>query len=225
MIDSGPLKGDKMKSVFRTLGISLLLTLFFIACGGHGKDSSNGGDNSTTITKQLLRISPVKGFFHATKQIKQAADNSHFDLIPTAHAQSAVTIGFGNISGFCGILPNPPVSVAATVPFGLGQFTSGNCSAGSGVPDSDDGAIIRESGFIGNFQVSAAGTRTNAQSGRIEIYINNAIIHTMTMGTANSVEDLTHTFPVNKGDKLKVRYWQQIGDQERNLHVDIGFGN
>lgn len=219
-----------MTKVYRILTpmvMVLLIVAVIAACGGGSHSNTPGGSGGgsgspKTITKQLLNLNPVHLLSVSKKTVTQASA-FNWNLVESAYAQAPATptIGFNNLSGFCGTLPNPPVSVAAVVPFGLGSFTDGRCN----LPDTDDGVPVPENGFLGNWKCEARGTRTNAQSGRCEFYVNNQLVHTLTMGQSNSIEDLVTIKPVLKGDKVKVRYWQQPGDQEFNLKVGIGFGN
>jgi hypothetical protein len=230
---------NTVRRILTSAVMVLLLVAFIAACGGGGTSQnpnnppSNGGGGSTiTVVKQLFRMSPSKTFFYATQSVKKTvAQDFNWSLVPTANAQapSVPTIGRNNISGFCGTLPNPPVSVAAVVPFGLGNRLDGRCTT----PDVNGGVVIPEDGWIGNFTIDdtdTIGTRNSDQSGRVEYYINGQLIHTITRGVDadGHTEDLQsangHVFQVHAGDKVKVRYWQQAGDHESNIEWNIGFG-
>jgi hypothetical protein len=208
------------------IAVALLatLTLISVACGGgSGSNPSGGGGPQASLLRQVLHSAPVRGFFDGRRKFASTHAQG-FSLIPTANAQSAPTMGHGNFMGACGTLPNPTISVAATVLNNLGRLTDGRCGDRA-TPDSDSGAIVGEDGTLGNFEIYVSGTRTNDQSGRVEIYLDGQLVKTYTLGLlpAGVLKDSSSTLPVRAGQRLKVRYWQQAGDQETDLQVLVGW--
>lgn len=197
------------------------------ACGGM---SSGPGTTGHGISKSVFfNWKPTKLAQLATA--RQIASNSNPFVV---NAQS-VTTGGGNLSGFCDDIPMP-VSRAATVIFGLGRWTSGQCSD-SRSPDSSVGVTLPQAGQLGQLTVDAVGAGVAPDSGFMQLKIihlddtETIISLTCTLGMNSTPgrvhcedKDPTHNVNVVAGDQFSARIFVNAGDSFHAIRVTVQYG-
>src|SRR6185437_8718475 len=213
-----------MKRFARTLLLFIILlaasVITITACGGNKAP----GTITSGLSSFIFNSNPVG--FHVTKGF--GAARSALSSPFAVNAQSP-TPGGGNFSGFCNSI-NSPAGRGATVIYGLGLWTSGDCTSGGILADSDVGVSIPQSGQIGNVSVDAVGTGTGADdgivglsstgSGQIEIDVlhadgtRTASAISCTLGISNNAKvhcddktQSTHHTDVVAGDQVIARFW------------------
>lgn len=221
---------QRLKSVGRTaclvLASAIVTTAIITACGG-GSSGGGGGSNPLSRIFTFNGSNPV-GLHSNKNSVASRIAESSFQAVVEAQSPSP---GGGNFSGFCGTL-NPVSGHAAAVIFGIGRWSTAECSDGS-TPDSDVGVTIPQNGQIGNLTVDAVGTGTGTASGQMEV----KIIHadgtqtitqlTCSLGISNNAkvhcEDLSaaHQTNVSAGDQVSARIFWDPGDTYRALRVNF----
>lgn len=225
------------------IGRIVLLSLFMLAavvititaCGG---GLQNGG--GIGAARAFIFNSNPAGF-HITHGF--GATRASASGIFVVNAQ-ATTPGGGNFAGFCSTV-NPSTGRAATVLYGLGIWSSGDCSS-AGASDSDVGVTISQPGQIGNVSVDAVGTGTVADDGKVGLasaasgQIEVTVIHadgtravapiTCTLGVSNNAKvhcddktQTSHRTSVVAGDQVIAKFWYSAGDSYRAIRVNLEY--
>ena len=231
---------QRLKSLGRTiclvLASAIVTTAIITACGG----SSGGGGIVERARAFIFNANPLG--LHTTSGFgpgRRADGSSTF----TVNAQSP-TPGGGNFPGFCSSIA-PSSGRGATVVFGLGLWSSGDC-AGSGVPDSAVGVAIPASGQVGQLTVDAIGQGTGADDGKVGIdstgsgQIQLKVVHadgtetttpiSCTLGVSSpgakvhcEDKNAAHNTSVSAGDQIVARYWYNAGDSYNSIRVNVEY--
>lgn len=196
------------------------------ACGGNG-----GGMVPTPTALRALIFNSNPLGFHATSGFGPGRAAA---FSPFAVNAATTTPGGGNFPGFCNST-NPSSGRAATVMFGLGQWTSGDC-ANVGIPDATVGVAIPAAGQVGQLTVDAVGNGTGTDSGQLEVKLIHAdgsetitpITCTLGQSAAGAkvhCEDLNaaHNSNVAAGDQIAVRMFYDSGDQYNAIRVNVQY--
>ncbi|HKW74858.1 MAG TPA: hypothetical protein VJN64_04975 [Terriglobales bacterium] len=231
-----------MTHIGRITIISLLLlaaiTTVITACGSRTLGTSPGPIAAARAF--IFNSNPVG--LHTTRGFSQRAAASPAAF--TVNAQTT-TPGGGNFSGFCNSL-GPAAGRIALIPFGLGNFSDGNCNGSAGI--GDVGVAIPQNGQIGNVSLDAVGLGTGAEDGQVGLnstasgQIQVAVLHadgtqtfapiTCSLGVSTDVNskvhcddkgNAAHITNVVAGDQVVVRIWSQPGDQYRALRVNLEY--
>jgi hypothetical protein len=223
--------------VLTVLASSLLTITVITACGGGS--SGTGGGVLSQARAFIFNSNPIG--FHATRFGNSTHASAASPFVVNAQA---TTPGGGNFSGFCNGTPANG-GRAAIVPFGLGDFISGDCS-GNFVNDTTVGVVIPASGQVGQLTVDAVGQGSGADDGKVGISSNASgqaevkIIHadgtltflplSCTLGVSNpgakvhcEDKNAAHNSNVITGDQLAVRFWFNSGDSYTAVRINVQY--
>lgn len=219
---------------------SIVITI--TACGGGALPIGGGGGLPAAARAFIFNANPVG--FHITRGFSAARASLHKQTAFTVNAQ-APTPGGGNFPGFCNSVNVAPTGArAATVVYGLGLWTSGECGLTS-VSDSDVGVEIPQAGQIGNVTVDAIGTGSGTDDGKLGIdstasgQIQVTVLHadgtrtdtaiTCALGVSNNAKvhcedkQAAHFANVAAGDQVTARFWYNGGDSYRAIRVNLEY--
>jgi hypothetical protein len=208
--------------------LSAITTVLIItACGG-SRSSGTGSSGNPLAALFIFNANPVGRHANHGNVSARASIANPFIV----NAQTT-TPGGGNFPGFCNTLDLVSAR-AASVLFGIGRWSDGNCADHS-TPDSDVGVSIPTAGQIGNLTVDAIGTGTASDSGQMEV----KVIHTdgsqtitaitCTLGLSSNTkvhcEDKSsaHFTTVAAGDQVSARIFWDAGDTYRAVRVNIDY--
>ena len=216
---------------------AVVTTAIITACGS----GSTGGGGIIDKARAFIFNSNPLGL-HDTSGFgpgRRADSSSTF----TVHAQSS-TPGGGNFPGFCSSVA-PASARAATVLFGLGLWSSGDC-ASSPTSDSAVGVAIPATGQVGQLTVDAVGQGTGADDGKVGVdstgsgQIELKVVHadgteattsiSCTLGVSSpgarvhcEDKNAAHNTNVSAGDQVVARYWYNAGDSYSSIRVNVQY--
>jgi hypothetical protein len=212
----------KLSQAQKFVAIALVSSIItFIACGG-SKGSSGGGTPTPTPTpsasKPRVDIGAVAGM-HAFAANKTTSFN--WSILPKAYAQVVTTISLSqSYNGICNLNPTGQAVPISFVAYGLGQYSSQNCTNfwstndtnGAGAAaNAQTGQLVIGNGAVTNLVAwTSKGTSlTGSTSGQVHVYVRRATntIDTGISCTLGSGLDYmkcasTQTFQVLDGDLL-----------------------